>query len=113
MVLVMKLKYVDTLSGDRKRFRRRYPKAVAEVLGESVFQVAMKARGGADLFTEHAKLLSEYEKIVAKAKRKASQGGQLTPIEHWREAVAEAEALVRGISGVRVKTKRVRCLLMS
>ena len=37
MVLVMKLKYVDTLSGDRKRIRRRYPKAFAEVLGESVF----------------------------------------------------------------------------
>ncbi|PRY78340.1 hypothetical protein CLV80_104309 [Yoonia maritima] len=101
MVFVMKLKYVDTLSGGRKRFRRRYPKAVAEVLGESVLQVAMKARDGADLFTEHAKLLSEYETIVAKAKRKASQGGQLTPIEHWREAVAEAEALVRGITGVR------------
>ena len=51
MVLVMKFKYVDSLSGNRKRFRRRYPKAVAEVLGESVFQVAMKARDGADLFT--------------------------------------------------------------
>ncbi len=39
MVVVMKLKYVDELSGGRKRFRRRYPKAVAEVLGDSVFQV--------------------------------------------------------------------------
>ena len=52
----------------------------------------MKARDVADMFTEHAKLLSEYEKIVAKAKRKATQGGQLTPIEHWRESVAEAGA---------------------
>ncbi|MDO6591359.1 MULTISPECIES: hypothetical protein, partial [Rhodobacterales] len=77
----MKLKYVDTLSGDRKRFRRRYPKAVAEVLGGSVFQVAMRARDGADLFTEHAKLLSEYEKIVAKAKRSAAEKGQLSPLE--------------------------------
>jgi DNA-directed RNA polymerase specialized sigma subunit len=70
MVVVMKLKYVDELSGGRKRFRRRYPQAVAEVLGESVFQVAMKAREGAELFTEHAKLLAEFEKIVAKAKAK-------------------------------------------
>ncbi|MCZ4269886.1 hypothetical protein O4H48_18440 [Rhodobacteraceae bacterium G21628-S1] len=101
MVVVMKLKYVDELSGGRKRFRRRYPQAVAEVLGESVFQVAMKAREGAELFTEHAKLLAEFEKIVAKAKRTAAEQGQLSPLEHWRESVKEAEALVAGIRGVR------------
>jgi len=101
MVVVMKLKYVDELGGGRKRFRRRYPKAVAQVLGESVFQVAMKARDGAELFTEHAKLLSEYEKIVAKARRKAAEQGQLSPLEHWRDAVKEAEELVAGVSGVR------------
>ena len=110
MVLVMKFKYVDSLSGNRKRFRRRYPKAVAEVLGESVFQVAMKARDGADLFTEHAKLLSEYEKIVVKAKRTASEKGQLTPLEHWREAVKEAEALVAGITGARNEDEARRLL---
>lgn len=52
----------------------------------------MKARDGSDLFTEHAKLLSEYDKIVTKAKRKASEKGQLTPLERWREAVKDAEA---------------------
>jgi hypothetical protein len=30
----MKLKRVDALSGGRMRFRKRYPKAVIEVLGE-------------------------------------------------------------------------------
>eukprot|EP00903_Cladosiphon_okamuranus_P022015 g20242.t1 len=88
-------------AGGRKRFRRRYPQAVAEVLGESVFQVAMKAREGAELFTEHTKLLAEFEKIVAKAKRTAAEQGQLSPLEHWRESVKEAEALVAGIRGVR------------
>ena len=101
MVVVMKLKYVDELSGGRKRFRRRYPQAAVKVLGEAVFQVPMKARDGADLFTEHAKLLLEYEKIVAKAKRTAAEQGQLSPVEHWREAVKEAEELLAGISGVR------------
>ncbi|WP_143514523.1 hypothetical protein [Primorskyibacter flagellatus] len=96
----MKLKHVDELSGGRKRFRRRYPKAVARALGDSVFQVAMKAREGAELFTEHAKLLTEYEKIVDKARRKAAEDGQLSPFEHWREAVKEAEELVAGVSGV-------------
>ena len=32
MVMVMKLKHVDELSGGRKRFRRRYPKAVSQAL---------------------------------------------------------------------------------
>ncbi|WP_344847164.1 tyrosine-type recombinase/integrase [Celeribacter arenosi] len=97
----MKLKYIDELAGGRKRFRRRYPKDVAQELGASVFQVAMKAREGADLFTEHAKLLSEYEKIVAKARRKAAGEGHLSPLEQWRERVKEAEEIVAGVSGVR------------
>ena len=97
----MKLKYVDELSGGRMRFRRRYPKAVVKVLGEGVFQVAMKAREGAELFTEHGKLLSEYEKIVAKAMRTAAEQGQLSPLEHWREAVIEAEAIVASVKGAR------------
>lgn len=101
MVVMMKLKHVDELSGGRKRFRRRYPKVVAEVLGESVFQVSMRAREGAELFTEHERLLTEYEKIVAKARRKAAEEGQLSPLEHWRDAVKEAEQLVAGVSGVR------------
>ncbi|WP_350153222.1 hypothetical protein [Roseovarius sp.] len=41
MVMMMKLKYVDELSGGRKRFRRRWSVAVAQVLGEEYFQVAM------------------------------------------------------------------------
>ncbi|MEM6960160.1 MAG: tyrosine-type recombinase/integrase [Myxococcota bacterium] len=101
MVVMMKLKHVDELSGGRKRFRRRYPKAVAEVLGDSVFQVSMRAREGAELLIEHESLLTEYEKIVAKARRKAAEEGQLSPLEHWRDAVKEAEQLVAGVSGVR------------
>ena len=34
MAVVVMLKHVDELSGGRKRFRRRYRKAVAKVLGE-------------------------------------------------------------------------------
>ncbi len=52
MLLVMKLKHVDELSGGRKRFRWRYPKAVIPVVGEEFFQVPMKARDGADLVAE-------------------------------------------------------------
>lgn len=93
MVLVMKLKHVDELSGGGKRFRRRYPKVVIPTIGEEFFQVPMKAREGADLVTEHEALMREYEKLDSKALRKAAGQGQLSPLEHWREAVKEAEAL--------------------
>lgn len=99
MVLMMKLKHVDELSGGRKRFRRRYPKAVIATLGEELFQVPMKAREGADLVVEHEALMREYEKIVTKARRRAAGQGQLSPLEHWREAVKEAEAMVASVSG--------------
>jgi integrase len=101
MAVVVKLKHVDELSGGRKRFRRRYPKAVAEALGDDFFQVSMQSRDGADLFTEHARLISEYDKIVAKALRTAAERGQLSPLQHWREVIKEAEALVTGVIGAR------------
>ncbi|WP_170831427.1 hypothetical protein [Jannaschia faecimaris] len=95
----MKLKYVDDLPGGRKRFRRRFSKAVAGVLGEEVFQVPMKAREGAALATEQEALLTEYEKIEAKAKRRAAGQGALSPLEHWRDAVAEVAAMKDAIVG--------------
>jgi hypothetical protein len=99
MVLMMKLKHVDELPGGRKRFRRRYPKVVVATIGEEFFQVSMKARQGADLVTEHETLMREYEKLVSKAMRRAAGQGQLSPLEHWREAVKEAEAMVAAMSG--------------
>ena len=84
MVMTMKLKHVDELSGGRKRFRRRFPKVVAEVVGEEFFQVPMKAREGAALVSEQETLLAEFEKIVKKAKRKAISGNEAsTQIHLW------------------------------
>ncbi|WP_299558428.1 tyrosine-type recombinase/integrase [uncultured Sulfitobacter sp.] len=96
MVVMMKLKYVDELSGGRKRFRRRYPKAVAEALGEVFFQVPMKAREGAALVAEQERLVAAFEKIVSKAQGGA---GQVSLREHWRDALREAQAMLEAISG--------------
>ncbi|MCZ4269539.1 hypothetical protein [Tritonibacter mobilis] len=52
MAVTMKLKYIDELSGGRKRFRRRWPKDVAEVRGETFFQKPLKARSGPAMVTE-------------------------------------------------------------
>jgi hypothetical protein len=84
------------LSGGRKRFRRRYPKAVAKALGEDFFQVPMQAREGAALVAEQEKLVREFDRIVAKAKGEVPE---VTPRDHWRETLAEAEAMVAAIKG--------------
>ncbi|WP_168199256.1 hypothetical protein [Pseudorhodobacter turbinis] len=99
MVVVMKLKYVDDLSGGRKRFRRRWPKAVAEVLGETFFQVPMKAREGAALVSEQEALQSHFDSIVATVTQDAEQLARLSPRERWRQAVAEAGRLLEGSRG--------------
>jgi integrase len=111
MALIMKLKHVEELSGGRMRFRKRYPQTVARVLGESVFQVAMRARGGAELVKEQERLLKEYETLVAKARRSAAENGQLSPIERWREMLVEAEELLAGVRGVRDEDEARRVLL--
>lgn len=96
MAVMMKLKYVDELSGGRKRFRRRYPKAVAEALGEDFFQVPMKAREGGALVAEQERLVAAFEKIVSKAQGGA---GQVSLREHWRDALRQAEAMLEAIRG--------------
>lgn len=73
MVMTMKLQHVDELSGGRKRFRRRCPKAVAKALGEDFFQVPMQAREGAALVAEQEKLVREFDRMVAKAKGEAPE----------------------------------------
>ncbi len=96
MAVMMKLKYIDELSGGRKRFRRRYPKAIAKALGEDFFQVPMKARDGAALAAEQERHLAAYNKIVRKAQGGA---GQVSSREQWEDALKEAEAMLEGITG--------------
>ncbi|MBM05938.1 MAG: integrase [Oceanibulbus sp.] len=97
MVVKMNLKHVDELSGGRKRFRRRYPKSLVPVLGEAVFQVAMKAREGGALVSEWESLMKTYDRNVAKAERAAGVAGaddRLSPLELWREARRDAAAML-------------------
>lgn len=99
MVVMLKLKYVDNLPGGRKRFRKRHSKVVTEVLGQEFFQVPMKAREGAALVAEQERLIKEYENIEKKAKLRATGQGALSPLERWREAVAEVNAMKDAIVG--------------
>lgn len=99
MTMTMRLKYIDELSGGRKRFRRRWPKDVAEVRGETFFQEPLKALTDTDLVAEHAALLKEFEAVVAAHRRTLEEREQTSPRVLWHEAQKEAEKLLEGSYG--------------
>ncbi|THH38086.1 hypothetical protein E4Z66_00470 [Aliishimia ponticola] len=99
MVVTMKLKYIDELSGGRKRFRRRWPKDVAEVRGETVFQKPLKARSGPAMVAEWEVLSAEFEAIVAAHRRSVEERENMSPRARWQEALQEAQRLLEGAHG--------------
>ena len=96
MVMMMKLKHVDALSGGRKRFRKRFPVKVFRATGDEFFQRPMKAREGAALVSEYERLLAEFDKLVAFHE---GDGSLLSPREHWRYAQEEVAAMLSAIKG--------------
>jgi integrase len=99
MAVTMKLKYIDALSGGRKRFRRRWPKDVAEVRGETFFQKPLKARSGHAMVTEWETLSAEFEAIVAAHRRSVEERESMSPRALWQEAQQEAQRLLEGARG--------------
>ncbi|MEP1327989.1 hypothetical protein [Pseudophaeobacter sp.] len=99
MAVIMKLKYIDELSGGRKRFRRRWPKDVAVVRGETFFQKPLKARSGPAMVTEWETQSAEFEAIVAAHRRSLEERESMSPRALWREALQEAQRLLDGAHG--------------
>ncbi|MBB3993048.1 hypothetical protein GGR95_000667 [Sulfitobacter undariae] len=94
--MTMRLKYIDELSGGRKRFRRRWAKDVAEVRGETFFQEPLKALTDANLVAEHTALLKEFDAAVAAHRHTFEECEQASPRVLWHEAQKEAEKLLEG-----------------
>lgn len=94
MTLTMTLQYIDTLSGGRKRFRRRFPKAVQEIIGQEFFQVPMKAREGVAVVNEREALISQFNKLVKDAQRQAKGIDPVTPRERWVSVIDKAQSMV-------------------
>jgi integrase len=93
MTITLKLKYVDELSGGRKRFRRRFPKNVQSVFETEFFQEAMKACEGAALVREHEHLMRLFDKLVSKAEASVSGTTVKTPRDKWLDALREADRI--------------------
>ncbi|WP_299860164.1 hypothetical protein [uncultured Roseobacter sp.] len=93
MTVSFEMKYVDNLSGGRKRFRRRIPKHLVPVLEMEFFQEPMKAREGAALVREQEHLTRLFENLVAKAEATLAGSVVKTPRDKWLDAVREADRI--------------------
>lgn len=61
MALTTKIKHVDKRPNGVLRFRRRFPKDIAEFLGEPALQVHIKNREGLAFHGEYQGILQEFD----------------------------------------------------
>ena len=95
----MKLEHIDRLSGGRKRFRDGTPRwSQRSSVRTSSGWPWGPATGPLWSLSVRGRWLST-RRSLAKARRQAAGVGKLSPLEHWREAVREAEDLVSGVRG--------------
>ena len=87
------LKYLDTLTGGRKRYRRRFPKHLRTILKKEFFQEPMQVREGAALVREHEYLTRLFDTVVSKAEAMATGTTVQTPRDKWLAAIAEADRI--------------------
>ncbi|MDV7144086.1 tyrosine-type recombinase/integrase [Tropicimonas sp. TH_r6] len=96
MVVVVKLKHVEERKGGTKRFFRRWPKDVRDKLPSDGMKVTMKAREGAAMVSEQAKLVREFDHRVAIARKETTPA----PREQHRMDKAEADQMVSEVVGL-------------
>ncbi len=82
------------------RFRRRFPKDVAEALGEPALQVHIKNREGLAFHREYQAIIQEFDRIVSEVRSRIAGKDTRSPIERWHEALLKREELVSETVGL-------------
>ncbi len=100
MAIVMKIKYVDQLQNGVLRFRRRFPKDVAEVIEQGFLQVHIRNRSGLPFQREYAAILQDFDRIVEETRAKATDNDTRSPFARWHEALLKVEGLVVETKGL-------------
>ena len=100
MALRTRIKHVDQRPNGVLRFRRRFPKDVAEVLGEPAFQVHIKNREGSAFHREYEAILREFDRMVSEARDRIDGNDARSPVQRWHEALLKREELVAGTFGL-------------
>ena len=82
------------------RFRRRFPKDVAEFLKQPTLQIHIRNTSGIAFHQEYHAIMREFDSIVSKARAVMSEKDTRSPIERWHEALLQQEGLMAGVSGL-------------
>ncbi len=100
MALSTKIKHVDKRPNGVLRFRRRFPKDVAEALGEPALQVHIKNREGLAFHREYQAIMQEFDRMVSEVRSRITGNDTRSPIERWHEALLKREELVSETIGL-------------
>lgn len=100
MALSTKIKHVDKRPNGVLRFRRRFPKDVAEALGEPALQVHIKNREGLAFHREYQAIMQEFDRMVSEVRSRIAGNDTRSPIERWHEALLKREELVSETIGL-------------
>jgi len=100
MALSTKIKHVDKRPNGVLRFRRRFPKDVAEALGEPALQVHIKNREGLAFHREYQAIMQGFDRMVSEVRSRIAGNDTRSPIERWHEALIKREELVSETIGL-------------
>ncbi len=100
MALSTKIKHVDKRPNGVLRFRRRFPKDVAEAIGESALQVHIKNREGLAFHREYQAIMHEFDRMVSEVRSRLAGNDTRSPIERWHEALLTREQLIAETTGL-------------
>ncbi|WP_299960365.1 tyrosine-type recombinase/integrase [uncultured Roseobacter sp.] len=100
MALNAKIKHVDQRPNGVLRFRRRFPKDVAEALGQPALQVHIRNRDGLAFHQEYQAILRDFDRVVAETRAQLDGNDTRSPIDRWHDALMKREGLIAETIGL-------------
>lgn len=102
MVVKGKIQHVDRLANGVLRFRRRFPKDVAEFTGQPTLQVHIRNTKSVDFAREYEAIMQEFDRLVRKARADMDRAGVDNRNSHqkWHDALLESADLKAGVYGL-------------
>ncbi|WP_299736540.1 hypothetical protein [uncultured Roseobacter sp.] len=101
MALSTTIKQIDKRPNGVLRFRRRFPKDVAEAIGEPTLQVHIKNREGVVFLQEYQAIMHEFDTMVSEVRSRIKGRNTRTPIEKWHDALLKREQLALEVADLR------------
>lgn len=100
MALQTKIKHIDKRPNGVLRFRRRFPKDVAEALGEGFLQVHIRNTEGLAFHREYQAIMRDFDRMVEQTRETMASGDNRPAFQRWHEALLKAEGLVAETIGL-------------